>query len=223
VRRLVASIRHRVAVRHYHILVVQSSPTGTPCGPGDSPLLTEVCQQLCRRFGCDTAAAGAVCEVPGRLGPRRPQRVHRDCIGRCRRACGRHPPHVTILALRAALLVRFRARLALGIYQAVRAGRFGDVAAGNVALLVNSMPVFWLGLVLLLVLSRVPWMYVSPVDTGPQFNPPQTGLRSAAVQRTTLCSRQWLALGSGAAPGSRKNLPRLLSCPRSSTRPEVTV
>src|SRR2546429_1818732 len=62
-------------------------------------------------------------------------------------------PNTFTLAL-AALLIDFALGLALGIYQAVRAGRFGDVAVGNVALLVNSMPVFWLGLVLLLVFAQ---------------------------------------------------------------------
>src|SRR5947208_8387052 len=52
------------------------------------------------------------------------------------------------------MLSDFSLGLALGIYQAVRAGRFGGVAVGNVALLVNSMPVFWLGLVLLLVFAQ---------------------------------------------------------------------
>jgi peptide/nickel transport system permease protein len=69
-------------------------------------------------------------------------------------------PNTFILAL-AALLVDFALGLALGIYQAVRSGRVGDVVLGNGALLVNSMPIFWLGLVLLLVFGE--WLRWFPV------------------------------------------------------------
>jgi peptide/nickel transport system permease protein len=62
-----------------------------------------------------------------------------------------------VLAL-AALLIDFSFGLALGIYQAVRERRFADIALGNVALFVNSMPTFWLGLVLLFVFAqRLHW------------------------------------------------------------------
>jgi peptide/nickel transport system permease protein len=60
----------------------------------------------------------------------------------------------TLLLAGAALLLDFGLGLALGVYQAARARRVGDVVLGNAALLVNSMPTFWLGLVLLLVLGR---------------------------------------------------------------------
>jgi peptide/nickel transport system permease protein len=62
-------------------------------------------------------------------------------------------PHTFLLAL-AALLFDFTVGLALGIYQAVRERRVGDIVLGNVALFVNSMPTFWLGLVLLLVFAQ---------------------------------------------------------------------
>ena len=62
-------------------------------------------------------------------------------------------PHTFVLAL-AALLIDFTVGLALGIYQAVRERRVGDIVLGNVALFVNSMPTFWLGLVLLLVFAQ---------------------------------------------------------------------
>src|SRR5207253_7895362 len=49
----------------------------------------------------------------------------------------------------------------LGVYHAARERRFGDIAAGNVALCVNSMATFWLGLVLLLVFGlRLGWFPV---------------------------------------------------------------
>jgi peptide/nickel transport system permease protein len=65
-----------------------------------------------------------------------------------------------VLAL-AALLIDFSLGLALGIYQAARERRFADIALGNVALFINSMPTFWLGLVLLLVFAqRLHWFPV---------------------------------------------------------------
>jgi peptide/nickel transport system permease protein len=62
-------------------------------------------------------------------------------------------PHTFLLAL-AALLIDFTVGLALGIYQAMRERTAGDIVLGNVALFVNSMPTFWLGLVLLLVFAQ---------------------------------------------------------------------
>ena len=72
-------------------------------------------------------------------------------------------PHTFFLAL-AALLIDFTAGLALGIYQAVRERSVGDVVLGNVALFVNSMPTFWLGLVLLLGFAQ--WLHWFPTG-GP--------------------------------------------------------
>jgi peptide/nickel transport system permease protein len=62
-------------------------------------------------------------------------------------------PNTFVLAL-AALLIDFAVGLALGIYQAVRERSVGDIVLGNIALFVNSMPTFWLGLVLLLVFAQ---------------------------------------------------------------------
>lgn len=68
-------------------------------------------------------------------------------------------PHTFVLAL-AALLIDFAVGLALGVYQAVRERSVGDIVLGNIALFVNSMPTFWLGLVLLLVLAQ--WLHWFP-------------------------------------------------------------
>lgn len=72
-------------------------------------------------------------------------------------------PHTFVLAL-AALLIDFAVGLALGVYQAVRERSVGDIVLGNVALFVNSMPTFWLGLALLLVLAQ--WLHWFPAG-GP--------------------------------------------------------
>src|SRR5205809_951382 len=69
-------------------------------------------------------------------------------------------PNTLVLA-GTALLIDFTLGLALGVYQAARARRFGDIALGNAALFVNSMPTFWLGLVLLLVFGQ--WLHLVPV------------------------------------------------------------
>ena len=147
VRRLVASIAIVFAVVTITFFVVHLAH-GTPCGFDDRPLPPEVCREVCRRFGCDKPlvvqyvkylAALARGDLGESIGLHRPVA---DAI-----------PNTFTLAL-AALLIDFALGLALGIYQAARAGRFGDVAVGNVALLVNSMPVFWLGLVLLLLFAQ---------------------------------------------------------------------
>ena len=67
-------------------------------------------------------------------------------------ALGDALPNTFALAL-AALVIDFALGLALGIYQAVRERRAGDIVLGNAALFVNSMPTFWLGLVLILVFT----------------------------------------------------------------------
>ena len=68
-------------------------------------------------------------------------------------------PHTFVLAL-AALVIDFAVGLALGVYQAVRERSIGDIVLGNIALFVNSMPTFWLSLVLLLVLAQ--WLHWFP-------------------------------------------------------------
>src|SRR6266571_2604201 len=82
--------------------------------------------------------------------------LHRPVVDALRDAI----PNTLALAV-AALLIDFTLGLALGVYQAARACRVGDVALGNAALFVNSMPTFWLGLVLLLVFAQ--WLHWFPV------------------------------------------------------------
>jgi peptide/nickel transport system permease protein len=159
VRRLAASIAIVFAVVTITFFVVRLAH-GTPCGPsGERALPPDVCERERVRFGYDKPlelqyvkylAALLHGEMGESFGLHRPvAHALADAI-----------PNTFSLAL-AALFIDFALGLALGIYQAVRAGRFGDVALGNVALLVNSMPVFWLGLVLLLVFGL--WLRWFPV------------------------------------------------------------
>ena len=162
VRRLVASIAIVFAVVTITFFVVRLAH-GTPCGPaGERPLPPDVCERQRVQFGYDQPllvqyGKYLVALRHGELGES--FGLHRPVADALADAI----PNTFTLAL-AALLVDFALGLALGIYQAVRAGRFGDVAVGNVALLVNSMPVFWLGLVLLLVFGQ--WLRWFPVG-GP--------------------------------------------------------
>ena len=67
----------------------------------------------------------------------------------------------TLTLAGAALCIEFVLGLALGVYQAARARRFGDVALGNATLFLYSVPTFWLGLLLLVVFGQ--WLRWFPV------------------------------------------------------------
>jgi peptide/nickel transport system permease protein len=154
VRRLVASIAIVFAVVTITFFVVHLAH-GSPCG-GERPLAPDVCQALCVRFGCDRPlpvqyALYLARLLHGDLGES--IALHRPVADALADAI----PNTFTLAL-AALAIDFAVGLALGVYQAVRERGVGDIVLGNVALFVNSMPVFWLGLVLLLVFAeRHPW------------------------------------------------------------------
>jgi len=133
---------------------------GSPCGQRDvQSVAPEVCARLRAQFGLDRPIweqygkyLWAV--LHGDLGQSFWQR--RPVIA----ALGDAMPNTLVLA-GTALLIDFTLGLALGVYQAARARRFGDIALGNAALFVNSMPTFWLGLVLLLVFGQ--WLHLVPV------------------------------------------------------------
>ena len=163
VRRLVASMAIVLAVVTITFFVVHLAQ-GTPCG-GERPLPPDVCDRERAVFGYDKPLPVQYVKylaalLHGKMGYS--FGLHRPVADALADAI----PNTFILAL-AALLIDFALGLALGIYQAVRAGRFGDVVAGNVALLINSMPVFWLGLVLLLVFAQ--WLRWFPA--GGPHNP----------------------------------------------------
>jgi peptide/nickel transport system permease protein len=165
VRRFAASIAIVFAVVSITFFVVRLAH-GAPCGPsGERPLPPDVCERERVRFGYDKPLQVQYVKylaalLHGEMGES--FGLHRPVADALADAI----PNTFTLAL-AALLIDFALGLAIGIYQAVRAGRFGDVAVGNVALLVNSMPVFWLGLVLLLVFAQ--WLHWFPV--GGKQNP----------------------------------------------------
>src|SRR5256714_12952761 len=157
VRRLAAWIAIVWAVVTLTFLIVHLAhgpPWGQPDGRRIAP---EVCADLTRRFGLDRPLwvqyvkyLGAL--LRGDLGES--LSLHRPVADALADAL----PNTFMLAL-TALILDFALGLALGVYQAVRERRFGDIALGNAALFVNSMPTFWLGLVLLLVFGqRLRWV-----------------------------------------------------------------
>ena len=162
VRRLAASIGIVFAVVTITFVLIHLAP-GTPFLPDhEHPLDPAVIARLRDQFGLDQPlpvqyakylAALSRGELGESFALRRPVAdALVDAI-----------PHTLTLA-GAALLIDFLLGLALGVYQAVRARRLGDVLFGNVALLFNSMPTFWLGLVLLLLFGQ--WLRWFPVG-GP--------------------------------------------------------
>jgi len=159
VRRLAASIAIVWAVVTLTFIIVHLAH-GSPCGQPDGlPVSPAICADLTRRFGLDKPIATQYYKYLGAL-------LHGD-LGwsiALRRpvaaALAEALPNTFTLAF-TALILDFALGLALGVYQAARERRFGDIALGNVALFVNSMPTFWLGLVLLLVFGqRLGWFPV---------------------------------------------------------------
>jgi len=159
VRRLAASIAIIWAVVTLTFVIVHLAH-GSPCGQSDGrPVSPEVCAALTRQFGLDQPIWVQYYKYLGGL-------LHGDlgwsfALQRpVADALAEALPNTFTLAL-TALIVDFGLGLALGIYQAARERRFADIALGNVALFVNSMPTFWLGLVLLLVFAqRLGWFPV---------------------------------------------------------------
>ena len=178
VRRLAASIAIVFAVVTLTFVLIHLAH-GTPFLPtGERPLSPEVIARLRAQFGLDRPLPVQYVKylaalLRGQLGEsfalRRPVwDALADAI-----------PHTLTLA-GASLFVDFLLGLALGVYQAARSRRFADVALGNVALFFNSMPTFWLGLVLLLVFAqRLHWFPVGGVG-DPVLCPTVTSARCLA-------------------------------------------
>lgn len=159
VRRLAASIAIVWAVVTLTFIIVHLAH-GSPCGqPDGRQVAPEVCADLTRRFGLDQPiwiqyVKYLAALLRGDLGES--FALHRPVADALAEAL----PNTFTLSL-AALILDFGLGLALGVYQAARERRFGDIALGNAALFVNSMPTFWLGLVLLLIFAqRLGWFPV---------------------------------------------------------------
>ena len=200
-RRLAASIAMVFAVVTITFVLIHLAP-GTPFLPDDERALDPaVLARLRAQFGLDQSlpvqyakylAALSRGELGESFSLRRPVAdALADAI-----------PHTLTLA-GAALLIDFLLGLALGVYQAVRARRLGDVVFGNVALLFNSMPTFWLGLVLLLLFGQ--WLRWFPVGGlgDPVLCPMVTGAH-CALDRLWHLALPALTLGLVGAAGTAR-------------------
>jgi len=109
----------------------------------------------------------------------------------------------TLTLAGAALLIDFLLGLAVGVYQAARARRFGDVALGNATLFFNSVPTFWLALLLLLVFGE--WLRWFPVGGAgdPVLCPSVASLR-CALDRAWHLALPALTLGLVGAAGTAR-------------------
>src|SRR2546430_16009387 len=174
VRRLAASIAIVWAVVTLTFVIVHLAH-GSPCGqPDGRPIAPEVCADLTQGCGLDRRLHVQYVKCLGAL-------LHGDlgwsfALNRpVAAALADALPNTFKLAL-TALILDFALGIALGVYQAARERRFGDIALGNAALFVNSMPTFWLGLVLLLVfgqrLARFPAGGLRALAPCPPLGPP---------------------------------------------------
>ncbi len=177
VRRLAAAIAIVFAVVTITFFLIHLAH-GSPCGESERQLSPEVCLRLRAQFGYDRPLAVQYVKYlwalsHGELGES--FALHRPVADALADAI----PNTLTLA-GAALLIDFALGLALGVYQAVRARRFGDIVLGNVGLLFNSMPTFWLGLILLLVFSY--WRHWFPLGgmSDPVLCPTLSTLRCIA-------------------------------------------
>jgi len=162
VRRIAAAIAIVLAVVTLTFFLIHLAG-GSPCGPPEGQAVPpEVCDALRRQFGLDQPLIVQYWKylrnlLQGELGMsfaqlRPVSAAFRDAMPK------------TLILTGAALFVDFAVGLALGVYQAARARRFADIALGNTGLFLNSMPTFWLGLVLMFVFGL--WLHWLPI-AGP--------------------------------------------------------
>ncbi len=201
VRRVAAAAATVFAVVTLTFFLVHAAP-GTPFLPGsERPADPAVVEGLRRQFGLDRPlpvqyARYLAALATGNLGMsftlRRPVA---DAIAEA-------VPNTLVLAA-AALVIDFGLGLVLGLYLATHARRAGDIALGGALLLVQSVPTFWLGLVLLLVFGQ--WLAWFPVGgvTDPVVYPALTWAGKAA-DRLWHLALPALTLGLVAAAGTAR-------------------
>ena len=176
IRRLAAGAAILWAVITLTFVAVHAAP-GDPFLPGsDRPTDPAVVAELRRQFGLDRPVVeqyfrylGQVAR--GNLGVSFTQRRPVAAA-----LAGAVPQ--TLLLAGAALAIDFLLGIALGAVMAARAGRASDMALTTVTLLVGAMPVFWVGLVLLLVFAE--WLHWLPL--GGAYDPALYGALSPAAQ-----------------------------------------
>jgi len=163
VRRLAQAALVALSVATVTFVLLQLAPGDPLAGPVESPYVSpEVVAQMRRNFGLDQPVHVQYARylanlVRGDWGTSFAQ--HRPVLTAFRDAV----PHTVILAL-AALLLDFSLGVAAGVIQAVRPHSALDRAISIAALVLYSVPVFWLGLMLLLVFGQaLQWLPVGGV------------------------------------------------------------
>jgi len=158
-RRLAAAFAIVLAVVSFAFIAIHLAP-GTPFLPEEGrPINPAAVARLRARFGLDRPlpeqyvrylAALAHGDLGESFSQRRP----------VSQAIASAIPSTVRLA-GAALVIDFLLGIALGVFQAARARRRSDAALTSATLFLYSLPVFWLGLVLLLVFGQ--WLHWLPV------------------------------------------------------------
>ncbi len=201
VRRVAAAAATVFAVVTLTFFLVHAAP-GTPFLPGsERPADPAVVEGLRRQFGLDRPLPVQYARylaglATGNFGMsftlRRPVA---DAIAEA-------VPNTLVLAA-AALVIDLGLGLVLGLYLATHARRAGDTALGSALLLLQSVPTFWLGLVLLLVFGQ--WLAWFPVGgvTDPVVYPALTWAGKAA-DRLWHLALPALTLGLVAAAGTAR-------------------
>ena len=158
-RRLAAAFAIVLAVVSFAFIAIHLAP-GTPFLPEEGrPINPAAVARLRARFGLDRPlpeqyvrylSALAHGDLGESFSQRRP----------VSQAIASAIPSTVRLA-GAALVIDFLLGIALGVFQAARARRRSDAALTSATLFLYSLPVFWLGLVLLLVFGQ--WLHWLPV------------------------------------------------------------
>jgi len=158
-RRLTAALAIVFAVVTLSFAAIHLAP-GTPFLPGgDRPIDPAVVARLRARFGLDQPlqvqyGRYLTALAHGDLGESFSQR--RPVAAAIASALPK-----TMLLAGTALVIDFLLGIALGVFQAARARRRSDIVFTNATLFLYSLPIFWLGLVLLLVFGQ--WLRWLPV------------------------------------------------------------
>ena len=200
-RRCAASLAIVFAVVTLIFFAIHAAP-GTPFLPGgDRPFDPAVEARLRARFGLDQP-------LPVQYGRYLAALAHGD-LGESfrlqepvRDALAAAIPNTLLLAA-AALAIDLLLGVSLGAWQAARAGTRADAALTGAMLVGYSLPTFWLGLVLLLVLGE--WGHLFPIGgaTDPVFHD-ALSLGGRLVDRLRHLALPALTLGLVGAAGTAR-------------------
>jgi peptide/nickel transport system permease protein len=161
-RRLLAAVAIVFAVVTLTFFLMHLGPVSPIVPSAEQPLDPDVVARLRQQFGLDQSLPVQyerylIQLARGNLGVSFSQR--RPVAAALADAI----PNTLVLA-GAALLIDFGLGVLLGVVMAARARRRLDAALGNVTLFLRSVPTFWLGLIVLLVLGeRLRWFPVGGV------------------------------------------------------------